>query len=360
MLCFDPANAQSIFVNKPLFKFRLNPLYTVLPLLVLLTLYTEHSLAATKNDSNTEPCEISPETTNEWYDLSHAYLSKKFCEPAVAFDNFFGDDRSLEEDRPGTYARWRNDIVWNEGSQLTFHTELRAKLRLPKINKRLKLIISEEHDDNIDNPLTNEPGDTTTQQTAAEQNKQDDSSNSSIALEYDIKSQATYSTSFRVGIKTQFPLKPHTSFRYRYTHPFGDNYLFRFTETVFWRKWEGFGETSRFDIEKLVNPNTLARTSLKKTFSETSDGVDIDTSVGVFYKVSARAGLSIDLVTAASTRPNTVITNYGVISKYRRNFYRKWLFFEVIPEINWPRDENDHYEGVNTLTMRLDIQFWEN
>ena len=345
-------------MQKTLLKLKIyRPCVTFL-LLILLTLINHYAFATDEGDE-IHPCEITPETTEQWYDLSHAYLSKKFCEPAVAFDNFFGDDRNLEEDHPGTYARWRNDFIWNESDRLVFHTELRAKIRLPKINKRLKLIISEEHDDNIDNPLSNNTDAPSTQQSELAQNKQAENTESSIGLQYDLTTRPSYRTSFNVGIKTSLPFKLHTNFKYRYKHPFGNHYLFRFTETLFWRKWEGFGETSRFDLEKLLTPQTLIRTSLKKTFSETSNGVDWNTSLGTFYKVSAQAGLSVDLVTSGSTRPNSVITNYGIVSKYRRNFYRKWFFFEIIPEINWPRDENDHYEGVNTLTIRFDVQFWD-
>ena len=307
-------------------------------------------------DPERHPCNVTPATHDQWYDLSHAFLSRKFCEPAIAFDSFFGDDRSLEEDDSRTYARWRNDFVWNESDRIAFHTQVKAKVRLPNLNKRFKLFIASEHDDDFDSPID---GNTTEQ--GSTQNEEDhDLSDSTLGLQYDIKSKARYSTSFRIGLKTRFPIQPHSSFRYRFTKPLSNDYLFRFTETLFWRKWEGFGETSRFDLEKLVSPSTLSRTSLSKTFSETSSGIDWDASTGIFYRVSDRAGLSLDLVTSGSTRPNSVITNYGIVMKYRRNIFRKWFFFEVIPKLNWPRDENDHYGGRTSLLVRFEVQFWEN
>ncbi len=263
----------------------------------------------------------------------------------------------MENELSGTYARWRNDIIWNESDRLTFKTELRAKFKLPKINKRLKLIITSNIDDSFENPLATgvrNPG-----QNEQEPLEKNEISDSTIGLRYDIKSRPSYNTSFRIGIKTQLPLQLHSSFRYRYSLPFGNDNLFRFTETLHWRKWEGFGKTSRFDLEKLFTPVTLGRASISGTFSEISQGIDWHTNLGTFHKLSKRAGLSFDIVSAGITRPNTVIETYGFITKYRRNFYRDWLFFEVIPEINWRRNDNGNYEAVNTLILRIDVQFWQ-
>ena len=312
--------------------------------------------ASFAESKNKDPCQASAKVSDKWYDIYHAFLSTKFCEPAVAFDNFFGDDRSLEEELPGNFVRWRNEFVWNESDRLAFHTGLRAKVRLPQISQRLKLIIEGDHDDDFANPL----GDLPQGSTAEDQPLPDrELSDSTVGLQYDIQSERHHKTSFDVRVKTRLPLQLHSNFKYRYTHPFGNHYLFRFTETLYWKEWEGFGETSRFDLEKLVNPRTLGRGSVSFTFSEISQGVDWKTSLGFSHKISAPAGLRVDLVTSGITRPNTLVTNYGIITKYRRNMFRKWFFFEFIPEVNWPRDEKGHYEGVTTLTLRFDIQFWD-
>jgi hypothetical protein len=49
------------------------------------------------------------------------------------------------------------------------------------------------------------------------------------------------------------------------------------------------------------------------------------------------------------------VNNYRVISKYRRNIYRPWLFLELVPETNWRRDVTGNREIVPAFTVRLEI-----
>lgn len=327
--------------------------------------YLTANFVAAQSASDTdhsESCDVKPETPYEWFDLSHAYISEKLCEPAAAFDRFFGDDRNFENGLGGTYARWRNDFVWTESEKLAFHTGLRARLRLPNFSKRVKLLVSGDYDDEIDspigsNPLSNKPSSKTG--SADTQAEQRDLKNSTLDLQYDVRSRPKYRTTFDAGIRTDFPLQLHYNLRFRYVLPLENDYVFRFTETVYWREWEGYGETSRFDLEKLLSAQTLARTSLSATFSEISRGVDLSANTGLSHKLSPKAGISGDLVTNASTRPNTSVSSYGIVTRYRRNYFRKWLFFEIIPQIMWERDDNDNFEGITAITFRFDVQFWQ-
>jgi len=47
--------------------------------------------------------------------------------------------------------------------------------------------------------------------------------------------------------------------------------------------------------------------------------------------------------------------NYKTTFKYRRNFYRPWLFLELIPEVNWARVEAGGREVIPAFTVRMEI-----
>src|SRR3972149_1378818 len=55
--------------------------------------------------------------------------------------------------------------------------------------------------------------------------------------------------------------------------------------------------------------------------------------------------------------PGWTIQNYRVGSLYRLNFYRPWLFFEIAPEVTWPKDESGHRESTYALMSTIEIQF---
>jgi hypothetical protein len=60
---------------------------------------------------------------------------------------------------------------------------------------------------------------------------------------------------------------------------------------------------------------------------------------------------------AARTRPSTVVENYRVYTRYRRNFLRSWLYYELEPDINWPREDDGSRKAVLGGTVRLEINF---
>ncbi len=289
--------------------------------------------------------------TDSWLDKTHALVSQKLCEPAMWFDNFFGDERSIEEGRPGTYARWRNEIRWSEEENFQYRTSFNASVKLPKASRKLKLIIAGESKDDPSEILRRDPADidgaaaTTRERTA-------------IGLRYDVREKPKSKFSISAGLRAKLPLQPLARVRYRYSYPLSELALFRITEAVFWKKWEGFGSATRLDIERLLSTPTLARWSTSGTFSEISSGVDWGTTLSMFYKFNRREAMSLDLGASGVTRPRAIVESYRIGARFRRNFHRPWLFYEFEPEVSWPRNDSGQYESIAAITFRIEIQFW--
>jgi hypothetical protein len=55
--------------------------------------------------------------------------------------------------------------------------------------------------------------------------------------------------------------------------------------------------------------------------------------------------------------PEWTIDNYRVGTRYRRNFYRPWLFFEIEPEVTWPKKVDGHREPLFATTFLIEFQF---
>ena len=52
-----------------------------------------------------------------------------------------------------------------------------------------------------------------------------------------------------------------------------------------------------------------------------------------------------------------MITNYRLLTRYRRNFLRSWLFYELVPEISWPRKGDDVFPTNYAMTFVLEVVF---
>jgi len=145
--------------------------------------------------------------------------------------------------------------------------------------------------------------------------------------------------------------------RYQYLKTFGEVYLIRFSEIAMWQAVEHFSNTSQVDLERKITTFTLARWGNNVTYIEDTPGVTWNTGISFFTQLTHRSAISYDTSMWGVNDPEWIIQNYRVGSQYRRNFYRPWLFFELEPEVTWPKDESGHRKSTYAFMATLEIQF---
>lgn len=302
--------------------------------------------------SGEDPCDSKAVYGGTWLDRTHDYLARNaICEPVVWFDSFFGDERFEEESLPTSFVRWRNDFRWDERDGFEYRTQLLSSIHLPKATRKLRLIITGESDENITEIIPEELGEIGGA-------GRDEDNRLDVGLRYTVIEKPKSSFNLQASVRFDFPLEPFARARYRYTHPLSDRSLARLTQTLFWEREDGFGETTRLDLERLLDERTLLRWANAATFSESTDGVEWGSNLGWFRQFDLKTAVNVDVGAEGETRPDYEVTNYRITARYRRNFYRPWLFYELVPEVYWPLDEDtDERDTVTAFTLRLEVQF---
>ncbi|CAK0766129.1 conserved hypothetical protein [Gammaproteobacteria bacterium] len=305
-------------------------------------------------DSNSCIGDSIKEIPKTWYDQSHAYLSKKFCEPAAWFDNFFSNERSDEERGAGSFVRWRNEFSFANRDGSAIRSQLSAKIELPNLNKRLHLLLFREDEDDTISMLTDNPKSSFTTNSADTSISQRNRLN--LGLRYNFSEGVLSHFSLSGGVRAGTPLKPFVKGRYRHTQPLSEKSLARFTETVYWKNIDGFGETSHIDLEHQLTKENLLRWSNHATISELSRGVDLGSELSLLHQINERKAISFNIGAWGYTQPAT-FDSVTINTRFRHNIYRGWFFYEIEPAISWPRDEQGKRNSVSTITFRFEVQF---
>ena len=298
------------------------------------------SLNLSAEEMTSEPlrkneCTITSPESDNWIDIAHQYVNESFCEPAVWFDSFFGSDRIDEEVRPGSHVRWTNDFIQTEGTGFEYVTKIRASLKLPKATDRLKLVFEGEQEGAIEDVIPSNE----------EEVKTD------IGLLFALLQSQRTNLNLKVNLSLEIAL------RYRYVYPFTETFLTRFTQT-FYQTDDDAGSQSRLDMEKRLNEELLLRWTNITEDSQLVAGAEQTSALVLFQKLSNISALSYESSVTARTIPETYNTNARLAVRYRRNFYRKWLFYELVPEITWPREfVIDERKQVGAFMFRLEINF---
>lgn len=286
----------------------------------------------------------------EYLDEYHAYLLDSIRGPAIWFDNFFGDRRVEEDDQPASFIRLRAVARYTEGEGLTFPVRLRANLDLPKVNRRLRLLIfgGNREEDRL------REVDTSLDPTLKGKEREE---HPNLGLRYLIYKTLRDRFDFGGGLSLGSPASYNGRMRYERLIEVSTLYITRFTENGFWDSQIGFGATTRLDLERILAPETTGRFSLFGTFSEDKPGLQWGAEANLYWQLSAQSALALDLGAYGDGVSTNRVANYRIASRYRRNFLRPWLFFEVEPEVIFPLTEGGDRDAIGILTTVVEIQF---
>jgi hypothetical protein len=137
----------------------------------------------------------------------------------------------------------------------------------------------------------------------------------------------------------------------------------RFTQEV-QRETSVNSARTLLEIERSYKQRYLFRSSTEGKISEDYDGVEWLQAFVLYERLNKKTSVSYESSVSGITQPHTVSTDYRLGVRYRRNFHRQWLFYEVAPEMTWPitLDEsgNNVIEGRRSkwqIFFRLEVHF---
>ena len=315
----------------------------------------EQTVTTELSGTQSDTCKTDITDGATWIDHVHALVQEKTCEPAVWFDNFFGEDHVLLDLRPGTFIIFRNSARLTEGLKVAYASDFSISFDLPRWERTLRharlYIESRSEIDRYSaqqgQPI--EPG--INQETGVRQ--------PIIGVRIDpyIKSIALL-VSIDSGVKINMHPNAFVRMRYQYSKAFGGVYLIRSSEIAMWRAVEHFSNTLQLDLERNINTFTLVRWGNSINYIDDTPGVKWNTGISYFTLLTRKSAISFDTSMWGVNDPEWTIEDYRIGSLYRLNFYRPWLFFEIEPEVTWPVNEKSgHRNATFVLMSTLEIQF---
>ena len=249
-------------------------------------------------------------------------------------DSFFDDERSVAEDAT-TRLRVSQGVFFEEGERVALKTRINVKIDVPRFKNRLKLVFTDDdvHEDKtqeIPDKVTSEDGDT------------------QLGLQYFAKDSDTNNLSISTGIKIE-SLEVFAGPRYRYMTKL-DGWQLRFTQRVRWYTRRGWESTTRFDLERLLSQKVLFRNTIEGRWREEDEGYRYQINSRVIQSLQRKKAIEYQWGNFFRTRPVHRFEESVLRIRYRQRFWRKWLFFEVAPQLAFRNDDDfDPTPGINFL-----------
>lgn len=275
-------------------------------------------------------------------DRWHANLSARLLHTAAAVDDFFVDDRSLDE-RQDSHLRVNTSIRYEDLDRLTFRVNLSGQIDLPKVREEIKLFFDTEGKErDISESLRTAP------------DVPDNERSVFTGLRYVTRETRRSLVTLDGGLRWRNGPIPVIRVRGRRTFVY-DVWAIRATQTFFWREDRGFGEQTRIDFERMLDDQHFLRLSPSKIWSETSQGLDLRHAASVVHIRSPHTMIGVELDVQGHTHTSAKVDKYEAAVRWRQRGHRDWLFFEVAPGMAFKREFD--FEMRPILTLRCEILF---
>ena len=276
-------------------------------------------------------------------DNFHTWCNEGILKLANKIDYFFGGIR-VDEESNETYARISFETRFRESEQMKFSTRQRVRLNLPGFEKKLKLIFDKEG-------LEEEEGDFIRPQDPNQENE----TGFDAALRYVVKRKAKWNTQLDGGLRVRRhrPFNVFARMRNRFTWEPRKWFIMRFVnELYYFVRTYGRADT-RLDFDFTFKNKSLIRLGNFVRWEDRRDYYEFTNSISYFHELSERRAMSFNVAATGNDEVKTTYTNYAVFMQYRQLIYKDWLFVEVNPTLNFPKE----YDFNPNLAVTLKLEF---
>jgi hypothetical protein len=278
-----------------------------------------------------EACkEIQPER-DMVLDRVRRTLAVTACASSAWIDGLFGDQFHYREYRD-TRGSLSVGSLWSEYDGFDPRLRARVRLQLPQWDKRVSAFAGRVGEDDY---ISDTEGEFDALPTRIFGGLEDESV--LVGLGYSSPERTGNDFDAGVGVRVDLPLDPYARARYELVRTFAKHYVFRARETVFWQNSEGFGSTTRFNIDRAISDRFLLRWNNLGKFTEETDGLEWFSEITLFQKLNDRTGIAWQNHVGGTTDAPVPLARYGVRAIMRRQMTPDWLFVELRLGVSWPK-----------------------
>ena len=266
---------------------------------------------------------------------------------ATGIDRFFAGDAALQKENK-SFARIRAGMRLEEGGGVSDVSDLKFRLSLPATQKKLRLVIENDSDDDDSLEEKNRP--------SSVSETSDDEDRFSAALQL-ISSEANlWDTKAELGLRASAPIDIFVRHTARRRWDIDGPWSVNFRQRWAYFKESGYRANEELNFERRISDNWFYRMKTELEWREEIDSMRAAQIFSFYHRIDDKRGVEYRAGTIAHSWHHTVIDNSYLAVNYRQLLYRDWLYLDLIPEIVFPR-QND-YDPTSSFTVRLEILFF--
>ena len=250
------------------------------------------------------------------------------------FSNFFRDEE-FDDSYKSSYLRVRTGVEYNyQESDYDPFFRVRLSLALPKTQNRAYLFIDGAEDD-------------TDSRNFNSKNKR------SLGLRLAFRDREYLKSYYSAGLHGVDD--PYV--KAKYTVPYAkDDWYLRVEQKLEYSKDDEFEEETNLYFDKrLFDRYDFLRYQIGRRSETFMDGMEYYGGVSFHRTAKYDRGLQVGFSVLGNTDSEDNIDKYSLYGVWKKNFYRKWLYYEIEPRVEW---ENIYdFDANYIVVLSLEIYF---
>ncbi len=264
---------------------------------------------------------------------------------ATWLDSFFDDERVRNLNNV-TRVKIAARTFYDQDEDNEYDIKFSIKAKLPKARERLQLFLTNDLDEDMD-ASTNAP--------PLPREEQGDTYLGLRAFNV-IGDKIPGDTSTATGInlsggKFNYFIEP----RYSYTHDFRKWNLY-FLQKVRYSKKDNWESRTRLDLDRILTEKFFFRFNTELYWQDENDDFDGFEHTIRFYlaqKLRGKQALVYEWNNVMRSEPEYDLYSTSIVTRYRRQFWRKWMFFEVAPQVAFRKPVD--YDPALGILLKIEL-----
>lgn len=297
----------------------------------------------TKKKEKKDDIPFVPDAIEEKLDSGMDSVGKLLTETANWLDSFYESGPGYVEENQ-TRATLKLEFGYSERWGYDFKPRLKLKLKIPKLTRKVNLIISASDDDDFE--MDSDP-------VNGSNNDDTDRSELQVGLKGQLFKNDYFNFSTQVGGSYDYL---YGGVRFRFSHEMG-NWLGRFTERLRWYTDEGWENQISYYLDTHINGNWMFRSVTSGLWDEEIDGSRYSQFLRLLQMFSEERGVLYEIGVYFDTETDEYVSDIQFRVRYRQRFYRDWLVLEVAPEVTFPKDDDWDRERNLGIVFKFEVDF---
>lgn len=287
--------------------------------------------------------------SDEWIDRVRANTHSRMCYGASWLDGLFGDDKQFQgENFSGKISL---GFKQDEVDGLDPRLRVRVNAKLPNVSNRFDAFFGRvEEDSFVSNTEINQDR----LNNVGLRSTNDEDSEWLVGLGYRRPNKDSNGFDYSVGAKLSSGFSPYAKIAHRHLFQTRDDRYTRTTQTVFWRREEGFGLSSNIEHTRFIGARNIMVLTASAKLTEEIDQWEWFSDATWHYSISDKKGISSSIYARGEQDGPISVPEFGTTFTYIKPVLREWLYMELGVDFRWEREP---FQSEYKSATRVGIQF---